>query len=288
MLFVISITLLSLFGAFRSASSTFTILTRNSLNDYDLALCADGSKATYYTEKRSKGPPAKDFMILLGDSPKGCLTSDECAKECRLFPDRCRSSRDQAVKMKDGLWSTSKADNPMADFFKVYIPSCSLDEFSGTRGRDESGLYFHGRHIFSSVLRHLVTFYDLHKARNIVLVGSGISGAAVGRTCDFLHDAVATVNGDVDVRCVVDGSPDFNPTWLGGQVPDCSSSVERDDDLEKTKFLWGRQDDESCVEALKDDLNSTALAAHCGSLSRWGGLKCRSLIAKILEYTIIF
>ena len=67
---------------------------------------------------------------------------------------------------------------------KIYIPECSLDQFSGTRGplKNEAtnsrtigqrNIFFHGRHIFSSVLRHLVTNFFLDKAEEIVLVGSG-------------------------------------------------------------------------------------------------------------------
>ena len=37
---------------------------------------------------------------------------------------------------------------------------------------------------------------------------------------------------------------------------------------EDTKFLWGRRDDESCLEKLKDNLNSTSLAEYCGIFSR--------------------
>ena len=57
------------------------------------------------------------------------------------------------------------------------MPSCSLDDFSGARGplRGSNGnqIYFHGRHIFSSLLRDLVANYGIDQAETIVLVGSG-------------------------------------------------------------------------------------------------------------------
>ena len=58
---------------------------------------------------------------------------------------------------------------------QVYLPSCSSDEFSGTRGRSSTtgNLFFHGRHIFSSLLRDLVSRFELAKAKDIVLIGSG-------------------------------------------------------------------------------------------------------------------
>ena len=65
---------------------------------------------------------------------------------------------------------------------QVFVPSCSLDEFSGTRGPlDENGenrltsnsLYFHGRHIFNSLLRDLVAKHGIDRAESVILVGSG-------------------------------------------------------------------------------------------------------------------
>ena len=65
---------------------------------------------------------------------------------------------------------------------QVFVPACSLDEFSGTRGPlDENGenrlvkgsLYFHGRHIFNSLLRDLVAKHGIDRAESVVLIGSG-------------------------------------------------------------------------------------------------------------------
>ena len=57
------------------------------------------------------------------------------------------------------------------------MPSCSLDDFSGARGplfgSNGGRIFFHGRHIFSSLLRDLVANYGIDQAENVVLVGSG-------------------------------------------------------------------------------------------------------------------
>ena len=57
------------------------------------------------------------------------------------------------------------------------MPSCSLDDFSGARGplfgSNGGRIFFHGRHIFSSLLRDLVAKYGIDAAENVVLVGSG-------------------------------------------------------------------------------------------------------------------
>jgi hypothetical protein len=67
--------------------------------------------------------------------------------------------------------------NPGNLFLQIYLPSCSLDDFSGARGPligSQGGkIFFHGRHIFSSLLRDLVATYGIDQAENIVLVGSG-------------------------------------------------------------------------------------------------------------------
>lgn len=96
---------------------------------------------------------------------------------------------------------------------------------------------------------------------SISLPGSGARGA--GRNCDFLASAIATVNKDAKVRCVLDGV-DLVPYWVRGD--DCQELSLRH---EEQKFLWGRQDDESCVADGRDRLNSTELALSCGVFSKY-------------------
>lgn len=139
---LIALTLGTLLSASHQASNPelrHSVLQRNSLSEYDLAMCADGSSAAYYAEKATT--KAQDFLIVLGDT-KGCHTYDECVRECRLFPEKCKSPRDQTMKMRDGIWSKQEKHNPFASFFKIYLPSCSLDEFSGTRGPNPGNLRF--------------------------------------------------------------------------------------------------------------------------------------------------
>ena len=116
-------------------------------------------------------------------------------------------------------------------------------------------MFFHGRHIFSSVLRHLVSNYKINKAEDIILIGSGKilsfliemsmknfkifrrykikdyfpltignSASGVSRNCDFLADAIKTVNSRTRVRCVLDGPTDFNPFWIQDIMNNKSSS----------------------------------------------------------------
>ena len=146
------------------------------------------------------------------------------------------------------------------------IPSCSSDEFSGTRGKSSTTgeLVFHGRHIFSSVLRDLVANYGLDRAKEIILVGSGSGARGAARNCDFLSEAISTVSSSAKVRCVLDGV-DLVPYWVNS--PACFEDG-RFVEEEAEKFLWGRADDKSCLEDNKDRMNSTELAKQCGTFSR--------------------
>ena len=138
----------------------------------------------------------------------------------------------------------------------------------GTRGAsdDTGGLNFHGRHIFSATLKDLVRKFGIDQAESIVLVGSGSGARGVGYNCDFLADAIATVNPSTDVRCVAD-APDFIPWWVKTETDQCENKDY--DQLEREKFFWGRADDESCVEQNEDLVNSTELAHKCGVWSRY-------------------
>ena len=35
------------------------------------------------------------------------------------------------LELTEGIWSSDAETNPFADYFKVYIHSCSNDDFSG-------------------------------------------------------------------------------------------------------------------------------------------------------------
>ena len=42
----------------------------------------------------------------------------------------------------------------------------------------------------------------------------GNSASGVARNCDFLADAISTVNSRTRVLCVLDGPSDFTPFWI--------------------------------------------------------------------------
>merc|ERR1719264_2068683 len=256
-----------------SAQSTTTSLTRAVLDRYPLALCNDGSAAVYYHEREQKssgaGVSGGKYMIYLPDTgvKEDCVNSRDCDDKCKRFPETCTAPEKAEKRMSDGIWSKDRRNNPFADYFKVYLPSCSSDEFSGTRGRSSTtgDLVFNGRHIFSSLLRDLVARFDVANAEDVVLIGSGSGARGPARNCDFLAESIATINPSTRVRCVLDGI-DLVPYWV--QSPNCFTAEHRLK-AESQKDLWGRQDDKSCIEENADKVNSTELARLCGAFSKF-------------------
>jgi hypothetical protein len=91
--------------------------------------------------------------------------------------------------------------------------------------------------------------------------GSGARGA--GRSCDFLSDSIATVSPRAKIRCVLDGI-DLVPYWVNS--PECFSTDHKSKE-ESQKFLWGREDDTSCLDKNRDVvLNSSELSVRCGGI----------------------
>lgn len=243
-----------------------TVLSKKSLDKFPLAQCNDGSPATYYHDQTTSKSGGKVLIYLPNDPDlDDCSSARGCDRKCEKSPQSCTSSEAETLRMSEGIWSQETRNSPFANHFKVLLPSCSSDEFSGTRGSSEatSNLVFHGRHIFNSLLRDLVQSFDLESASEVVLVGSGSGARGAARNCDHLTEAVATVNSGAKVRCILDGI-DLVPFWV--KEADCKTAEEKE---EAKKFLWGRSDDESCLEENKDKLNSTALALECGTFSRY-------------------
>jgi len=255
-------------------------MDRQSLHEYTLAKCSDGSPAAYYIDEDAS-TVAKNVMIYFDNSVDSfknpiqpCTTVDECLDICDSHPEACAAPIDVTRLQTDGVWSREKQNNPFADYYKIFLPSCTLDDFSGARGPlfgSQGGkIFFHGRHIFSALLRDLVGKYGIDQAESIILVGSGSGARGVGHGCDYLAEAIATVNEKASVKCVLD-SPDLTPYWLNDEIAQqrCNETGSQAFIDEATKDLWGRTDDESCVRELENELNDTLLASSCGMFSQY-------------------
>jgi len=277
---LIALSLAGLTAGQDDANPTVSKMDRQSLHEYTLAKCSDGSPAAYYIDTDLSNV-AKNVMIYFDNSVDSfknpiqpCTSVDECLDICESYPEACEAPIDVTRIQNDGVWSREQQNNPFAEYFKIYLPSCSLDDFSGARGPlfgSQGGkIFFHGRHIFSSLLRDLVAKYGIDQAENVVLVGSGSGARGVGHSCDYLAEAIATVNEKASVKCVLD-SPDLTPYWLNDEIAQkrCNETGDEAFIDETTKDLWGRTDDESCIRQLENEVSDSTLAASCGMFSQY-------------------
>jgi len=277
---LVALSLAGLTAGQDDANARVSKMDRQSLHEYTLAKCSDGSPAAYYIDTDLSNV-AKNVMIYFDNSVDSfknpiqpCTTVDECLDICESYPEACEAPIDVTRVQNDGVWSREQQNNPFAEYFKIYLPSCTLDDFSGARGPlfgSQGGkIFFHGRHIFSSLLRDLVAKYGIDQAENVVLVGSGSGARGVGHSCDYLAEAIATVNENASVKCVLD-SPDLTPYWLNDEIAQkrCNETGDEAFIDEATKDLWGRTDDESCVRQLENEVNDSTLAASCGMFSQY-------------------
>ena len=56
----------------------------------------------------------------------------------------------QVIVRGNGLYSDS-SENPLSNYWHVIVPYCSSDTWAGTGRSEDTGYYFHGKHIFRSV-----------------------------------------------------------------------------------------------------------------------------------------
>ena len=137
--------------------------------------------------------------------------------------------------------------------------------FKGTRSasRLTGNFHFHGKHILTSVLQDLVANFGIDRAGEMVLVGSGAGARGVGHSCDYVAEAMRAVNPQLEMRCVLD-SPDLVPWWV--KTDTCNG--EDLNQMELQHLIWGRQLDQSCLDA-NTKLNTTELYHKCGVFSRY-------------------
>jgi len=240
-----------------------TTLIRQDLTDYDLARCNDGSAAAYFYQQ-DIGLVGSDVLLYLPDGGScGTLTacSERCGEPSRPY-EGCTAPDSQVLERTGGIWSDDGLVNPFSHHWKVVLHYCSSDNYAGTRGASSStgNLYFHGKHILTAALDDLSTRFGLENARSLTLLGTGSGARGVGFNCDY----VASLLPGVEVKCIAD-SPDMVPYWV--TTDDCG---RRDYEKEETeRILWGREEDESCLQHNKAEVNSSELAHLCGVWSRY-------------------
>ena len=129
------------------------------------------------------------------------------------------------------IWSEDEEENPgMHKNYKVYVPYCTSDIYSGRKDADEvsAGFAFHGKFVVEAVVDDLLSnalsevdisqFVLMGMSAGIVepryLTLKRLSGAfGVGNNCDAVAKRVRERFPETDVRCIMDGL-DFYPIEL--------------------------------------------------------------------------
>jgi len=217
-------------------------LVLRELTDYPLALCNDGTHATYhYTQGDIHNP----YMMIYLKGGGACATEKSCHDRCKNGNSLCTADTSPTKDKDTTIWSTDPEENPpFHNFGKVYVDYCSSDVWSGTRSAsaETGGYYFHGKHIVEAVVKDIIKNKpNIESVKQVVLIGTSAGAFGTNLNCDFVAYMFHEVNPGLDVRCIAD-SPDFYPTTV--HTEDCDPY----DFTEMAHQLWQAIGDQSCVD----------------------------------------
>ena len=129
-------------------SSSNTILHKRSLSQYPLAVCNDGSPAAYYVSDQMQEEDYEGVVVYLQEGG-GCANVEDCDARCQVnSPGLCTEDPNQEHDLDYTMWSQDPEENPpFHNFYKIFVPYCSSDVYTGTRNTSEEtgNYYFHGK-----------------------------------------------------------------------------------------------------------------------------------------------
>ena len=222
-------------------------LVLNTLSDYPLALCNDGTSATYfYTEDALANP---NLLIFL-QGGGACKSPEECKKRCdKDKAPLCTAQQRKSIRGTT-MWSRDPEENPpFHNFGRVYLHYCSSDVYSGTRNAsaDTNSYYFYGKHIIEALLEDILKSKpNVENMNQLVLIGTSAGAFGVALNCDFVAEKFHAVNKDLDVRCIAD-SGDFYPPWVHKEGCDPYELMRQ------TTEFWQGEGDQSCLESTPEE-----------------------------------
>ena len=231
---------------------------RKTLSDYPLALCNDGTSATYFYSEDALANP--NLLIFL-QGGGACKSPEECKKRCdKDKAPLCTAQQRKSIRGTT-MWSRDPEENPpFHNFGRVYLHYCSSDVYSGTRNAsaDTNGYYFYGKHIIEALLEDILKSKpNVENMNQLVLIGTSAGAFGVATNCDFVAEQFHTVNKNLDVRCIADGG-DFFPRI---QYKSCDPYKLMKEQYEK-KF-WQGVGDQSCIESTPEgSLECTAFPLY--------------------------
>ena len=202
------------------------------------ALCGNGSRYAFWIRLAPEGQPADRVVVLLQN---GGICTDEasCSAALARAPLSFEARRDRFNKK--GLLSNDPAENPFADWTKVFLPNCSQDAFTGGGVANDLGgitVQRYGAQNVRAALQRVrdIVWSDLDATSangyrpdllQVVFGGSGGGGYGVAFNLHYLLDELRWTHTTavVDSSIAPDNGADtgiattFPPLLLGGVEP---------------------------------------------------------------------
>jgi len=189
------------------------ILENISLKDYPMATCNDDTTAVYF--RQTERSPANKVVVYLrgGGFCVPRVPGFDCESRCReTDPHLCTATTDpyfdlDESPLADNIGSPDPAVNPaFHDFYKIYVPYCSSDVYSGTRNGSifTDSFTFHGHYIFKALTEDLIENTWITEADQVVLMGGSAGGIGTEANCDYFAEELHKKNVSIDVRCISD------------------------------------------------------------------------------------
>merc|ERR1711872_1160340 len=198
-----------------TGSACTSILNRRSLEEYNNAICNDGSTAVYYVDEEAHRDGQSVMVYLEGGG--ACYTDQTCSDRCEGAEAEylCEAQTDPVKDFNEHVWSKDPTTNPgLHDSLKVYVPYCTSDGYSGRRpASSESGGYaFFRKAVVEGLVEDLLEkVIGSNSIRQFTLMGVSAGAFGVAFNCDAVAAKVKSKDPNADVRCIMD-SHDFIPT----------------------------------------------------------------------------
>jgi len=228
-----------------TGSACTSILNRRSLEEYNNAICNDGSTAVYYVDEEAHRDGQSVMVYLEGGG--ACYTDQTCSDRCEGAEAEylCEAQTDPVKDFNEHVWSKDPTTNPgLHDSLKVYVPYCTSDGYSGRRpASSESGGYaFFGKAVVEGLVEDLLEkVIGSNSIRQFTLMGVSAGAFGVAFNCDAVAAKVKAKDPNADVRCIMD-SHDFIPT-------DVSEGCNPLEWGSLAKTYWQGEFDQSCEQA---------------------------------------
>ena len=128
-------------------------------------------------------PVAGQTVLVYLEGGGACFNAASCKQRCEVGSPkayRCTQHRAKVKNLTGNIWSGSEEENPgLWSSYKVFVPYCTSDVFSGRRDPDEdsAGFSFHGRYVVEAVVDDLLT----EVLKNFELTQFVFMGASAGK-----------------------------------------------------------------------------------------------------------